>query len=181
MFGAFSHDEVVALAAWIDSLDGGDTANSAQPYWNFTGREQLISRNAVTELRDSAQHYPVLDASPPAKPKQMTPEPVAKLPAVEQLTQHPSGPEIPAASAVCSRMPDLVALWFAHVSLLENTIAATSRTASPLYAGILRVLRAQAGSAIEQPTVAGMDEMKRCSGGSLVDIGLELWLARNGL
>ena len=57
-----------------------------------------------------------------------------------------------------ARLPDVIALWFAHVSLLENTINTPSRTASPLYASILRLLRAQAGFAVETHIVAGMDE-----------------------
>ena len=55
-----------------------------------------------------------------------------------------------------------------------NTINTPSRTASPLYASILRLLRAQAGFAIENSIVAGMDEMRRLSCPGLVDIGLEL-------
>ena len=55
-----------------------------------------------------------------------------------------------------------------------NTIYTPSRTASPFYASILRLLRAQAGFAIENSIVAGMDEMRRLSCPGLVDIGLEL-------
>ena len=168
MFGAFSHDEVVALTAWIDSLD---PENNAWLYWSFTCREPLASKKAVGELQDPARHQPVV--MPCGVDKIGT----GALTAASQgfvsdselrIEQEPLTPPSDA------QLPDVIALWFAHIGLLENTINTPSRTASPLYASILRLLRAQSGFAIEEHIVAGMDEMKRLSCPSLVDIGLEL-------
>lgn len=174
MFGAFSHDVVVALTAWIDSLD---PEIIAWPYWSFTRREPLASKEAVGELQDPARHHPVVmpcgaDKIDTGSLTAGSQESVSDLEL--RIEQQPLTPPSDA------RLPDVIALWFAHIGLLENTINTPSRTASPLYASILRLLRAQAGFAIEENILAGMDEMKRLSCPSLVDIGLEL-VSRAGL
>ena len=168
MFGAFTHDEVVALTAWIDSLD---PENNTWLYWNFTRRKPLASKKAVGELQDPARHHPVV--IPCGADKIDT----GSLTAGSQESVSDSELRIeqqPLTPPSNAQLSDVIALWFAHIGLLENTINTPSRTASPLYASILRLLRAQAGFAIENHIVAGMDEMKRLSCPSLVDIGLEL-------
>ncbi|PWY86278.1 hypothetical protein BO70DRAFT_288869 [Aspergillus heteromorphus CBS 117.55] len=168
MFGAFTLDELAALTAWIDSLSPD---NSAWLYWGFTYRAPLSSKAAVGELQDPTRHHPVV---PPfdsditdAAESLLTTE--SQEPDSELRIEHQ-----PLAVLSSDQLPDVVALWFAHIGLLENTINAPSQTASPLYASILRLLRAQAGFAVEAHIVAGMDEMKRLSCPSLVNIGLEL-------
>lgn len=47
----------------------------------------------------------------------------------------------PLTTLIKDRLPDLVALWFAHIALLENTLNTTSRTTTPLYASLLRLRR----------------------------------------
>ncbi|ROV89516.1 hypothetical protein VSDG_08494 [Cytospora chrysosperma] len=167
MFGAFTHDEVVALTTWIDSLAPADNTSM---YWSLTRRGYLSSKDAIGVLQDPARHYPVVlprDADttglggPTASPQ--------LIEASEFLVE-----QRPLAPPPSTRLPDVVALWFAHISLLQDTINTPSRTASPLYASIMRLLRAQAGFAIETHIVAGMDEMRRSSCPGLVDIGLEL-------
>ncbi|KAK7755617.1 hypothetical protein SLS62_002226 [Diatrype stigma] len=168
MFGAFTHDEVATLTAWIDSMG---TGNHPWLYWSYTGREPSISKDVVSSLRDPVRHHPVvmspdLDNASSSGLGQVPDDagPSSGLRMERQLLA-------PSSSA---RLPDIVALWFAHIGLLENTINTPSRTASPFYAKVLRVLRAQAGFAAETHIVAGMDEMRRISCPSLVDIGLEL-------
>ena len=173
MFGAFTHGEVVALTAWIDSLD---PENNTSLYWSFTRRKPLSSTKAVSELQDPARHYPVVM---PCSADKITTgsltvgssESISNSELI--LDQRPLSPPSSA------RLADVIALWFAHIGLLENTINTPSRTASPLYVSILRLLRAQAGFAVEDHIVAGMDEMKRLSCASLVDIGLEI-VSRTG-
>lgn len=168
MFGAFTHDEVVALTAWIDSLE---PENNAWLYWSFSRRKPLASKKAVGELQDPARHHPVVMACGADKidtGSLMTGSQESVSDSELRIEQQPLTPPSNA------QLSDVIALWFAHIGLLENTINTPSRTASPLYASILRLLRAQAGFAIENHIVAGMDEMNRLSCPSLVDIGLEL-------
>ncbi|KAF2194267.1 hypothetical protein K469DRAFT_651493 [Zopfia rhizophila CBS 207.26] len=168
MFGAFTHNEVVALTAWIDSLG---PENNAWLYWSFTRRKPLASKDAVGELQDPVRHHPVVmpcDADKTDTGGLTTGSQESDSDSALRIEQHPLTPPSNA------RLPDVIALWFAHIGLLENTINTPSRTASPLYASIVRLLRAQAGFAIETHIVAAMDEMKRLSCPSLVDIGLEL-------
>lgn len=173
MFGAFTHDEVVALTAWIDSLGPED---NAWQYWSFTCRKPLNSKSAVGDLQDPARHHPVV--MPCGADKTDT----GSLVTGSQESDSDSELRIEQQTLIPpsnDRLPDVIALWFAHIGLLENTINTPSRTACPLYASILRLLRAQAGFAIETHIVAGMDEMKRVPCPSLVDIGLEL-VSRSG-
>ena len=167
MFGAFTHDEVVTLSAWIDSLN---PENKSRLYWSFSGRNQSASKKVVRELQDPVRHHPVVIPCAAEDNKD------TEIFSTESLEfdlepDFPNEETLPPSSKFRS---SLMALWFAHVDLLENAITTPSRTASPLYASILRLLRAQAGFAIETHIVAGMDEMKRISCPSLVDIGLEL-------
>ncbi|KAI2634780.1 hypothetical protein GGS26DRAFT_524238 [Hypomontagnella submonticulosa] len=165
MFGAFTHEEVNALTTWIDSL--GPEGNSWL-YWSFTRRQALASKTAVGELQDPVRHHPVVLPRGGDTMNIVIGSQEFNSGATFQIEQQPLTPPSKA------RLPDVIALWFAHVSLLENTINTPSRTASPLYASILRLLRAQAGFAVETHIVAGMDEFKRLTCPSLVDIGLEL-------
>ncbi|KAL8796253.1 MAG: hypothetical protein Q9195_001368 [Heterodermia aff. obscurata] len=169
MFGAFTHDEVVALTAWIDSLGSGV---KSWLYWSFSGRKPLASKKVVGELQDPVRHHPIVM---PRAAEENTDTASLTVKCQESESDSELGnEEAPLPPPSNARRPDLIALWFVHIGLLENTITTPSRTASPLYASILRLLRAQAGFAIETHIVAGMDEMKRISCPSLVDIGLEL-------
>lgn len=168
MFGAFTHDEVIVLTEWIDSLS---PKNDAGLYWSFTGRPLLASQKAVAELQDPARHHPAVI---PAMAGETDPGIFEAGIQEADFDSELGNKQRLLASPSNARLPDVIALWFAHIGLLENTINTPSRTASPLYASILRLLRAQAGFAIETHNVAGMDEMKRLPCPSLVDIGLEL-------
>lgn len=168
MFGAFTHDEVAALTTWIDSLG---TEDNHWLYWNFTRRSRLASKVIVGELLDPACHYPVVMPGDVGKidiGSLMTGPHETDADLELQVEQQPLNPPSSA------QLANLITVWFAHIGLLENTINTPSRTANLLYTSILRLLRAQAGFAIETFIVAGMDEMKRLSCPSLVDIGLEL-------
>ncbi|KAK6081430.1 hypothetical protein SCUP234_04635 [Seiridium cupressi] len=170
MFGAFTHDEVAALSAWIDALG---PENMTSLYWRFTRREPVSSKDVVGELTDPSCHHPFVLPSDTAETGigalatgntdfDLDFEPWEKQ--QQPLSSDP----------LKAHMPDVVALWFAHLGLLENTVNIPSRTACPLYGQILRLLRAQTGFAVEMHIIAGMDEMKRQSCPNLVDIGLEL-------
>ena len=159
MFGAFTHDETAALGAWIDALGEGN----ALLYWNFTRQEPLASKDVVGELRDPARHHPVVM---PCETHEIDTE-ICK-PSAFQITPRPLAP------LSSTRLPDVIALWFAHIGLLENTINTPARTSDPMYANLICLLRAQAGFEVEQPIVAGMDEIRRLSYPSLVSIGREL-------
>ncbi|PYH97588.1 hypothetical protein BO71DRAFT_121753 [Aspergillus ellipticus CBS 707.79] len=167
MFGAFTHDELTTLTAWIDSLS---PENSAWLYWGFTCRTPLASKDAVGELQDPTRHHPAVLHCDDADRIFTTASQESDSDSDSELWME----QQPLASLSNARLPDVVALWFAHIGLLENTINTPSQTASPLYASILRLLRAQAGFAVEAHIVAGMDEMNRLSCPGLVTIGLDL-------
>ena len=168
MFGAFTHEEVDALIAWIDSLKPEDNTSL---YWNFTSQKPLASKKAVDELQDPARHHPVVMSRGAAKVETESLTAGLQDPGSNSELRVEQEPLTPPSN---DQLSDVIALWFAHIGLLENTINTPSQTASPLYASILRLLRAQSGFAIENHIVAGMDEMNRLSCPSLVDIGLEL-------
>ena len=168
MFGAFTNDELIVLTEWIDSLS---PRNDAGLYWNYTGRPLLASAKAVAELQDPARHHPVVI---PAVAGKIDPAIFEAGIQEAEFDLELKNNHRSLASPSKARLPNVIALWFVNIGLLENTINTPSRTAFPLYASILRLLRAQAGFALETHNVAGMDEMKRLSCPSLVDIGLEL-------
>jgi len=165
MFGAFTNDETAALGAWIDALGEGN----ALLYWNFTRQEPVASKVVVEELQDPACHHPVVM---PCETHEIDIE--ICEPSAFQITPRPLAP------LSSTRLPDIVALWFAHIGLLENTINTPARTSDPMYANLICLLRAQAGFEVEQPIVAGMDEIRRPSCPSLVSIGRELISATGG-
>ena len=165
MFGAFTHDEVAALGAWIDTI-GPD--GKALRYWNFTCREPLASKDAVGALQDPIRHHPVV------MPRDAHVNGTDSWGSFDSVDSELQIAPQPLTSPSRARLPDVVALWFTHIGLLENTINTPSRTANPVYAKIICLLRAQAGFAVETPIVAGMDELRRLSCPSLVDIGHEL-------
>jgi len=160
MFGAFTQDETAALGAWIDAL--GPNGQSLR-YWNYTGRDPLASKEAVGRLQDPVQHHPVIaphDLREPGAAYSTSSTTSTNTKTLPVLTK--------------SHLADVTALWFAHIGLLENTINTPARTADPIYANIIRVLRAQAGFEMEMPIVAGMDELRRLTCPSLVELGREL-------
>jgi hypothetical protein len=168
MFGAFTNQEVDTLVAWIDTLG---PENSTWLYYRFTLRKPVASRDVVSSLQDPTCHHPVLAAR--RLDKTTTSDYVAEFPEFCFDAGFPT--EKQPLNAPCqSQLPDVVALWFAHIGLLENMINVPSRTATSLYSNILLVLRAQAGFAIETHIPAGMAEMTRRSSRSLVEIGLEI-------
>ncbi|KAJ5909275.1 hypothetical protein N7495_001957 [Penicillium taxi] len=173
MFGAFTNNEVATLRSWIDALRPKD-----EPllYWKFTQRQFVTSQDAVAALRDSVHHYQSVF---PDNEAQMLQAADSCIPTMcQRLDSVVSVPPWKEQSRLntpsMDQLPDIIALWFAHISLLENTTSIPSRTVCPLYSCILRLLRAQAGFDIESDIVAGMDELRRESCTSLVDIGLEL-------
>ncbi|XWW99173.1 hypothetical protein V2A60_007181 [Cordyceps javanica] len=173
MFGAFTESEVTTICRWIDSL---------QPvfdpflYWKFTQRQPVPCQRAAALLRDPTFHQPFL----PNDTESHLGHTLDSHEAVEMVQKLDYGcaaeldKKLAAQTASLARLPDIIALWFAHLGLLENTINTPSRTTSPVYSRILRVLRAQSGFCVEGDIVAGMDEARRHSCTSLVDIGLEL-------
>jgi hypothetical protein len=174
MYGAFTHEETAAFAAWIDSLGPN---NSAWIYWRFTGRKPLTSNDAVAKLQDPARYYPSM------LPPDDAEETVTDLVPIEFNERgHQAELRIekpPPLMLSKERLPDLVALWFAHIGLLENTLNTPSRTTTPLYASLLRLRRAEAGFGLETDIVAGTDEMNRMSCPGLVEVGLDL-ISRSG-
>ncbi|KAE8422687.1 hypothetical protein BDV36DRAFT_279808 [Aspergillus pseudocaelatus] len=175
MFGAFTDNEVTTVRGWIDALR---PRHEPLLYWTFTQRQPVPSQEAVAELRDPVRHHPFVLPDNEARPLQ-TVDSCTTTTAICQGLGFVSGgrpwteqPTLTISSM--ARLPDVIALWFAHISLLENTINTPSRTVCPLHSSILRLLRAQAGFGIESDIVAGMDELRRDSCTSLVDIGLEL-------
>lgn len=166
MFGAFTHNEVAALCSWIDALGPENTASS---YWRFTHRKPLASKDAVAELQDPVCHHPLV--FPAGSHAAATADTASHE---DDFDGEPWKTQQPLHSPSMDRLPDIMALWFAHIGLLENTINVPSRTACRLHASILRLLRAQAGFEAETDVVAGMDELNRHSHTSLIDVGLEL-------
>ncbi|KAM3543840.1 hypothetical protein ARSEF1564_003285 [Beauveria bassiana] len=173
MFGAFTKNEVTTICQWVDALK---PESDSLLYWKFTQRQPVTSREAVAELKDPASHHPYVPAGNTASILDTFNSYMmtnmcqgVDLSAWDALKKHPSLNKVS-----CHRLPDIIALWFAHISLLENTINTPSRTADPVHLSILRLLRAQAGFGIESDIVAGMDEVRRNFCTSLVDIGLEL-------
>ncbi|OAR02271.1 hypothetical protein LLEC1_03275 [Akanthomyces lecanii] len=173
MFGAFTKSEVSTVCRWIDLLK---IEADSRLYWEFTERQPSISQEAVTELQDPASHHPFVPAGDAASILHTFDYHTAKnawqafdINGWNALTEHSSLNTIS-----CDRLPDIIALWFAHIGLLENTINTPSRTANPIHLRILRILRAQGGFFTESDFVAGMDEVRRDCCTSLVDIGLEL-------
>jgi hypothetical protein len=136
MFGAFTSNEVATLRSWIDALG---PESKASPYWTFTYRKPVTSRDAIAELRNFPVHH---SFQPPTCSSCAVTETTSQN---SDLIKEPWIDEQPLNTPSTDRLPDLIALWFAHISLLENTINVPSRTACPLHASILRLLRAQAG------------------------------------
>jgi hypothetical protein len=168
MFGAFTNEEVDTLVAWIDALG---PENSTWLYYRFTLRRPVASRDIVNSLQDPAFHHPVLAV----RSMENTSSSVFVPESPEFCFDAGLPTEKQPLNAPCkSQLPDVVALWFAHIGLLENMINVPSRTATSLYSNILLVLRAQAGFAVETDIPAGMFEMTRRSGHSLVELGLEM-------
>lgn len=168
MFGAFTNEELDALIAWIDLLD---PENSSWLYYRFTLRAPVASRDVVGGLQDPTCHHLTL----PARNADETIDGafMEKLPDCRLDTECPDQ-KTPLNTPSKTQLPDIVALWFAHIGLLENIINVPARTATSLYSGILLALRAQAGFAAEAHVPAGMAEVRRQPACSLVDIGLEI-------
>jgi hypothetical protein len=168
MFGAFTAKQVHTLIAWIDSLG---PENSTWLYYRFTLREPVSSKDIVSSLQDPASHHPI----PTTRSVDRTTivASVAEMPNFYFEAGFPKQ-EQPLNTPCKSQLPDVVALWFAHIGLLENMINVPSRTATSLYSNILLVLRTQAGFSIETQIPASISEMTCRSSRSLVEIGLEI-------
>ncbi|KAL2855394.1 hypothetical protein BJY01DRAFT_204558 [Aspergillus pseudoustus] len=172
MFGAFTSDEVDVLAAWIDALGfGNKSSTDISPYYTFTGRKPVASRDVVRSLQDPAVHHPVAARASTVKTTILATTPTI-IPCFSLDNEQPLNAPSQA------NIPDVVSLWFAHIGLLENTINVPCRTATSLHSNILLILRAQAGFARETDIPAGTAEMLLPSR-DLVRIGLEI-VARAG-
>ncbi|KJZ75429.1 hypothetical protein HIM_05125 [Hirsutella minnesotensis 3608] len=168
MFGAFTKNEVTTICRWIDALK---PKRGPWLYWKFAQRHPVTSQEAVAELQDPAYHHPFLPVGNNPNTPPMTEKMFQEVDyrCIEALAERPA-----LKMASPAQLPDIIALWFTHISLLENTITIPSRTTDRIYMSILRLLRAQSGFGIEDDIVAGMDEARRDDCTSLVDIGMEL-------
>ena len=162
MFGAFTVKETKLLEDWILSL--GCNPQESEAYWHFTNR-----------VHESRQHTASLHLAMP-------------LHHDRSLDLECFGPGID--MNVCDMAfdldlsqadwPNLLALWLAHLSLLECWVTIPSQVATHIGAAVIRILRAQHNFSCEEDGVSGMDEIERSSPPDLVSIGLEIAL-RNGL
>ncbi|KAL4812563.1 hypothetical protein BDW67DRAFT_193560 [Aspergillus spinulosporus] len=161
MFGAFTNEELDVLTAWIDLLG---PENGSWLYYRFTLRAAVASRDVVGGLQDPACHHPTL----PARNADETINGafMEELPDCRLDAECPAG-KVPLNTPSKSQLPDIVALWFAYIGLLENMINVPARTATSLYSSILLALRAQAGFAVEAHIPAGMAEVRRQTACSL--------------
>lgn len=166
MFGAFTESEVAIFRSWIDSLG---PKSPDWLYWEFTGQGPVASHEAL--LQDALlPFHPII----PSGDLSGTPFGQAHTIDIEFQSEWKSFREDSFRGLSVEQLPQAILLWFAHVGLLEGFVNTPSQTSSPLYACVIRLLRAQAGFEMESGIVAGMDEIKRPSHTSLVDIGLVL-------
>lgn len=173
MFGAFTKHEVTLICRWIDGLT---PERNASLYWKFSQRQPIGSEYANEKFQSLTFHHPFsfsdddtnLDLS---RYMELATEIRQGIDNIHEY-EYGEQPELQILSH--ARLPDIIAVWFAHISLLENTINIPSRTTDMIHLNILRLLRAQSGFGIEEDVVAGMDEARRETSTSLVDIGLEL-------
>ncbi|GAM40053.1 hypothetical protein TCE0_034r12096 [Talaromyces pinophilus] len=169
MFGAFTDAEVRRLRTWIDCLPLSDEDKAYQAYSRAVGRTGSKWPGLSPQpFSDVAVHHPVLP-----------PIPAHWLPEYGAVSHPPSGnrvftPDSPIKVKELSSISALLALWFSHASLLENSVNVPFKTATQLGTAVIRILRAEYGFPPETAGVAGMDEQRQPSGFSLVDIGLEM-------
>lgn len=167
MFGAFTESEVAIFRSWIDSLG---PKSSDWLYWEFTGQKPIVSAEALLQ-RESLPFHPII----PSGDLSNTPFGHADTIDVDFLSEWKSFRERSFPVLSSEQLPYAIPLWFGHVALLEGFVNTPSQTSSPLYACVIRLLRAQAGFEMESDIVAGMDEFKRPYRTSLADIGLLLF------
>lgn len=166
MFGAFTESEAAIFRSWIDSLG---PKSSDWLYWEFTGQKPVASDEALL-MREPLPSHPII----PSGDLSNTPFGNADTMKVDFENEWKSFRQSSFRELSAEQLPHAIAMWFAHVGLLEGFVNTPSQTSSPLYACVIRLLRAQAGFEMESDIVAGMDEFRRPSYTSLVDIGLEL-------
>ncbi|KUL82857.1 hypothetical protein ZTR_09197 [Talaromyces verruculosus] len=173
MFGAFTDAEVRRLRTWIDRLPVSDEDKAYQAYSQAVGRTGSKCPGLSPQpFSDVAVHHPVL-----------LPIPAHWLPEYGAVSHPPSGnmvfsPNSPIKIKELSSILALLALWFSHASLLENSVNVPFKTATRLGTAVIRILRAEYAFPPETAGVAGMDEQRQPSGFSLIDIGLEMARSR---
>lgn len=129
MFGSFTQNEVEVVRNWIDSLDDSP---SSEIYWKFPGRE-FKSSSEVLQSRGIRCDYPVLSPTTLSLSQRPLPMSVTDL-------------QAPITWNGTLDLETLIALWFAHVSLLEGFVASPYRTITPSSSAIIQVLRANTAS-----------------------------------
>jgi hypothetical protein len=163
MFGAFTQAETQILRQWIDHL-GDDT----KLYWEFTGREEVNQQElpapsdakilTATQGRQWCMDYSDIFLSTTTTATQLA-----------MFTPQPS-----LEHGAISHMLLFLPLWFTHSCLLENLINVPFRTANPLAAAVLHILRAENGFSAETDGVTGIDELEKQGASSLIELGLEM-------
>lgn len=165
MFGAFTQAEVEVVKQWIDSLGKDTLPHEEARYWQWVGCNPPNVENKVI-----TSDYPVFASSSDL---------------VYEVLDWKLGPPVssgafqvdaPLCLTVDMNFVDLLQLWFSHQCLLESTVAAPFRTATPLAARIVSTLRAEYGFGPESCGVTGINQDKgQGSSSSLVDLGLEMF------
>jgi hypothetical protein len=168
MFGAFTNREVEDLRDWIDNLDCRESDHEYR-YWTKVGhtKPDPMSLTSQPPVQDIATQHPVY-----------LPQPVLHVNvsgldwAADQWTQPL---DLKPVNINHFLLEALLAIWFTHPCLLENVINTPYRTATPVAAHILKILRAESGFLEEAGGVHGKDEQHRTEEGhSLVSLGLEM-------
>nr|XP_036577760.1 uncharacterized protein CTRU02_12280 [Colletotrichum truncatum]KAF6784819.1 hypothetical protein CTRU02_12280 [Colletotrichum truncatum] len=141
MFGAFTSAETDLFRAWIDSLPTEDNNADAHAYWTRVGGFETVENSFSPPRHDVAVTHPTF---PPQRQRTSKGSPV--------FTPWP-----PLQVKNCS-LNTLLALWFVHPCLLENTVAYTYQTATRFNSLILQLLRAEMGYEMNTSGIAGIDE-----------------------
>lgn len=173
MFGSFTQNEVEAVNSWIDSLGPSSNNVNKQLYYDFTGRQSIVSFDMLQQTQAIDQYYPLF-----------------QRPTTNHFTPFPAGDFNQANPLLEMNIPDLspikfrriLPMWFASSSLLESFVNVPVAVSTALGSAIVKILRAQYGFDIEGPGVAGTDESTRTNEGKaigLVEIGLDICQIQN--
>ncbi len=161
MFGAFSRNEVQVLAAWIISLEPGQTTTNNGAYDAFVGgpfplKTSLATQNlpGTTSVLEGGALQAILRRFAHEEPVPFS------------LAELQGEISVPLRERDRSR---LAPLWFTSISLLETFHLSPSKFASPLGANVLRILRAEVGLPAlyrTEDVCAGMDSIFTHGGAS---------------
>ncbi|KAF3483848.1 ABC transporter with duplicated ATPase domains [Arthroderma uncinatum] len=159
MFGAFTHNEVATIRAWIDSL----APQNSRAYWTFTGRTKNLPE------KDTKPHitvdYPVFlpyTFDDRASEPQLRERSSSKFRSF-RLSLPPN-----------PRLGKILPLWFVHPCILESFISVPWQTTNKAGCAAVRFLRAQYGYGPETSDIAGTDETRREDSIDLIDIGMNI-------